>query len=164
MGDHSLLCYAYSSVYWTRVNQKVKVTVSIGQINQSSIGQNLYWDLLASFVYSLTTHDVYILQVCAACLYGVCCMRPLIKRIIETRRVKRIDETNGCCRCSCCCIRFNATVASSLYISSTHVDDRSSGSDVSLLASMTCMRVYLCSVGEYMNWKVGDRSVMMRSC
>ena len=81
----------------------------------------------------------------------------------KMRRRSRHHPIPCRCRCCCCCIRFNVTVASSLYISSTHVDDRPSGSDVSLLSSMSCMRVYLYSVGEYMNWRVGDRSVMMRS-
>jgi hypothetical protein len=88
-------------------------------------------------------------RACPCMLYAVCAH--WIKRIIVTRRAKRIEESNGCFRCGCCCISFDAAVASSLYIGSTHVDDRSCGSDVSLLSSVKCTRVYLCSVGEYMN-------------
>ena len=49
--------------------------------------------------------------------------------------------------CSCCtwlprCISFDAAVASSLYIGSTHVVDRSCGSRALLTSSVKCTRVF----------------------
>ena len=78
-----------------------------------------------------------------------CCRRSVRVLCQSIAWLQRHKLMHFLARCSLALLRQSMWLALVHWFS--HVVDRSCGSDVSLISSVKCTRVYLCSVGEYMN-------------